>query len=105
MPEKFSLTEEAIADLEEALAYIAQDSPDAALSVADQLERCFRMLGDWPAAAHKREDLTPHSEIRFWNCGTYVIAFSPAPTGLLVLAVVHGKRNIADVLSPRLVQF
>lgn len=98
----FDLTEAATADLEEAVAYIAQDSVKAALGVADNLETTFLFLSKWPNAGHRRDDLTDDPDLLFWPTGRYLIAYLPSRNPVLILAVFHGSRDIKSLLPRRL---
>lgn len=96
----FRLNKDALRDLEEAVAYLAEDSEHAALSLVDDLENGFRFLAQWPLTGHRRTDLT-RSSLRFWTVAGYVIAYRPIPKPLTIIAVLHGSRDIHSVLKDR----
>ncbi len=98
----FALTEDATADLEEAISYLAEENEHAALKVADELEDAFRFVAEWPLLGHRREDLTDSPDVRFWRSGRYLIAYLPEKTPVLILAVYHGSRDIQSLLPRRL---
>ncbi len=98
----FDLTEDATADLEEAISYIAEDSEQAALRVADELEDAFQFVAEWPLLGHRREDLTDSPDVRFWRSGRYLIAYLPDKIPVLIVAVYHGSRDIESLLPSRL---
>ncbi len=102
MPFPFDLTEEATADLEEAISYIAADSVRAAIKIADQLESTLHFLADWPETGHRRQDLTENDELRFWTAGRYLIAYFPNTRPILIIAVFHGSRDVKSLLPRRL---
>jgi len=105
MPLAFDLTEEATADLEEIVGYIAVENQRAALRIADELESAFQFLADWPFAGHLRQDLIDSDLVRFWLSSRYLIVYSPFKTPLLIVAVFHGSRDIAEHLPRRLETF
>jgi plasmid stabilization system protein ParE len=99
---RFRLTEDAVRDLEQAAAYLAQESETAALNLADDLEHAFLFIADWPGCGHRRSDITPHGDIRFWTKGDYLICYRLATSPLLILGVVHGARDAARLIATRL---
>jgi plasmid stabilization system protein ParE len=98
----FRLAEDAVRDLEEAAAYLAEQSETAALHLADDLEHTFLFIARWPACGHRRPDLTLKEDIRFWSSNGYLIVYRVQPRPLLVLAVLHGARDAASAIAPRL---
>lgn len=97
----FKLSKDSLRDLEEAVAYLAEDSVDAALNLTDDLESAFHFLTQWPLAGHRRSDLT-RSSLRFWTVAEYLIAYRPRPRPLTIIAVLHGSRDVAAILKDRL---
>ncbi len=97
----FRLNKDALRDLEEAVAYLAEDSERAALDLVDDLESGFRFLANWPHSGHRRTDIS-RSQLRFWTIAGYVIAYRPTPKPLIIIAVLHGSRDISSVLKDRL---
>lgn len=95
---RFILHPEAYTDLEEIWEYIATDSLNAADRVTEEIHRMIRSLVDFPQQGHKRPDLTSHP-LRFALVRNYLIAYAPDEKPLLVVAVVHGRRD------PRAIKF
>ena len=83
---------EALADLHEIFDFIAADSPKSAQDVVEEIYETIRTLTRFPNAGHVRKDLTANP-IRFHPVRNYVIAYAPDETPLLVLAVLHARRN------------
>ena len=54
----FELHPEAEADLDDIIAFIAQDSVDAAGRVLDEFDGVFALLAQRPGMGHRRSDLT-----------------------------------------------
>ena len=96
----FQLNRDAARDLEEAVAYLAQDSEHATLSLVDDLENGFRFPAQWPLTGHRRPDII-RSHLRFWTVAGYAIAYQPTPKPPTIVAVLHGSRDIHSVLKDR----
>jgi plasmid stabilization system protein ParE len=66
-PARYVITETAVADLHEIWEYIADDSPDVADRVFQELlNECERLASD-PGIGHTREDLIPKRPVKFWT--------------------------------------
>ena len=104
MPAAFSLTEDATADLEAAVALIARTNPDAAVKLADSLEDAFFFLAEWPGLGHRRSDLTSVDDVRFWTVAPRLLAYIPARIPILIIAVLHASQPMRGILQTRLEQ-
>ena len=102
MATRFQLTEDAVRDLEQAAAYLAEESEIVALNLADDLEHAFLFIASWPGCGHRRSDITRHEDIRFWTNGDYLICYRLATDPLLILGVLHGARDTASLITTRL---
>ena len=94
---------EARADLDEIWEYIADDSLAAADRVIAEVLAAIRNLVPFPAAGHRRPDLTSRP-LRFIRVREYLIAYAPEDELLWVIAVIHGRWNpraIAAILRGR----
>lgn len=99
----FVLHPEALADLEEIWEYIAADNLDAADRVLEELYEAIHGLISFPQQGHRRSDLTARP-LRFQSVRDLLIAYAPDEQPLLVVAVLHGRRNprvIAALLRER----
>ncbi len=93
----------ALDDLAEIWEYIAVDSIDSADRVLEEIRETIRALLSFPHQGHKRPDLTARP-LRFTTVRQYLIAYAPDEVPLLVVAVIHGRRNpriIAAMLRRR----
>lgn len=90
--EGFILHPEAAADITGIWEYISKDSPEAARRVREEIRHAIRALLSFPHQGHKRSDLTSRP-LRFWRVKSYLIAYAPDEAPLLVIAVLHGRRN------------
>jgi len=99
----FVLHPEAFADLEEIWEFIATDNLGAADRVLEEIYGAIRSLVSFPQQGHRRTDLTSRP-IRFQPVRDFLIAYAPDEEPLLVIAVLHGRRNprvIAALLRER----
>ena len=93
------LTDRAEADLEDIWVHIAHDSPAAATRFINRiLERCER-LADMPGTGRLRTDLGP--ELRSVVVGSYLIIYRRIQGGIEIVRVLHGRRNLRALFSPR----
>ena len=97
----FQFTPEAIEDLDNIWHFIAQENPQAADRVeAEIIATCLRIAG-YPRIGHKRQDITV-LPVRFWTVlkyPNYVIVYRSDTLPLQVIAVLHGKRDLEEVLG------
>lgn len=99
----FELHPGAAQDITEIWQFIAEDSLDAATSFRESILEAIRNLAAFPYQGHRRSDLTSRS-LRFQRIRDYLIAYAPDEKPLLVIAVIHGRRNpriVAAVLRER----
>ncbi len=94
----FILTNSAEAQLNEILDYVARDSVAAALKVHDALMSSAGHLAEMPEIGHTREDLTPRP-LKFWSVFSYLIVYDPASRPLTIVAILHGARDIENILG------
>ena len=90
-------------DLREIASFIAEDNPDAALRVVDEIHATLVLLARFPQQGHKRPDLTSRS-LRFAVVREYLIAYAPDKKPLWVVAILHGRRSpktMAAILRSR----
>jgi toxin ParE1/3/4 len=73
--------------------YIAQDSPANADRMLDRINDTMNRLAAVPFMGQARVDLAPG--LRMFPVGSYLIFFRPIESGLEVIRVLHGKRNIS----------
>jgi plasmid stabilization system protein ParE len=88
---KVSYTEEAVADIVQAITYLNERNPTAAANLDADLARCIERLGD-------REFEGPVSRlrsgavVRSWGVPPFRIYYQRHPDELLILRVYHQKR-------------
>ena len=99
----FQLTPQATEDLDAIWWFIAADSREAADRVEIEIVATCRRLAKHPRMGTKRRDITP-LPLRFWTVTrfpNYVIVYRPETVPLQVVAVLHGKRDLKEVLGSR----
>jgi plasmid stabilization system protein ParE len=99
----FVLHPEAFADLDEIWEFIAADNLDAADRVLEEIYEAIRALVPFPQQGHRRPDLTSRP-LRFHPVRDFLIVYAPDEKPLVVLALLHGRRNprvMAAVLRGR----
>jgi plasmid stabilization system protein ParE len=94
----YRLTERAEADVDSIADFIAGESVDAAVKVVLALEDAFVLLASRPGIGHAREDLTDRP-LKFWSVYSYLVVYDPAGDPLTIVAVLHGARDVAQLLK------
>lgn len=97
---RFELTRSALADLDELWTYIAEDSAEAADRVTSTILDACALLAERPLIGHTRADLTSRP-VRFWSSGRYLIVYRVDTEPVKIIAVFHGARDVATLLTDR----
>lgn len=85
------LSPRAEADLAGIADHIAQDSPVAAVRLI-RIEKACALLGDNPLLGRARPEIAPAA--RSWTIGRYLVLYRPLATGVEIIRVVHGARDL-----------
>jgi plasmid stabilization system protein ParE len=88
----FALHPLAAQDITEIWEYIAEDNPQAARRLREEIHSAIRALVPFPRQGHRRPDLTSRP-LRFILVHEYLIAYAPDEKPLWVVAVMHGRRS------------
>jgi toxin ParE1/3/4 len=99
----FALHPDAVTDIDEIWEFIAADNLDAADRTLNEVFEAISALVQFPHAGHIRADLTSRP-LRFHPVRDFLVAYAPDENPLLVIAVLHGRRNprvIAALLRDR----
>lgn len=88
----FVLHPQAAQDITDIWELLAEAKPHAARRVREDILAAIRALVPFPHQGHRRPDLTSRP-LRFTTVREYLIAYAPDERPLLVLAVLHGRRN------------
>lgn len=97
---RYELTRSALADIDELWTYIAEDNVEAADRVSSAILDACEFLAEQPLIGHTREDLTPRP-VLFWTSGRYLIVYRPETEPLRIVAIFHGGRDVASLLTDR----
>jgi antitoxin ParD1/3/4 len=103
MNARFQFTPQATEDLDAIWWFIAEENRDAADRVEMEIISTCRRLAKHPLMGTKRQDITS-LPVRFWTLpkySNYVIVYRPDTAPLQVVAVLHGKRDLKEVLEGR----
>ena len=98
MSQRYRLTPGAQGDVDQIVDVIAADNVEAALRVHAALEHAFEHLAEMPAIGHARDDLTTRP-VKFWSVYSYLVVYDPASSPLTVIAVLHGARDVENILK------
>jgi toxin ParE1/3/4 len=88
--------EQAEEDLIDIWSYIAQDNPQAADDLLDEIDTKASKLASSPYLGAARPDIAP--ELRHSLVGRYLILYRVITDGIQVVRVVHGARNLPNLL-------
>ena len=92
----YRLTSRARRDVLNIWSRIAMDNEPAADRFIDLLTHHFDLLGDNPHAGRHRDELRPG--YRSFPVGEYLILYRIMESGVCILHVVHGRRDIGGLL-------
>lgn len=96
----YILSPDALHDLQDIWDFIAFDSASAANQLEDSFFNAFEKLARQPGMGHTRRDLTDR-DVRFWPEGSYLIVYRELPEALQVVAVLHGSRDVPEIMRKR----
>ena len=96
MKPRFDLTEQAQTDILEIWCYIARDSPAAADRMVDRFTATYQRLAENPALGVAQDQYRPG--LRCFRVGSYLIFYQPTDAGILVIRVLHGARQLENLL-------
>jgi toxin ParE1/3/4 len=88
----FLLHPDAAEDILEIWQFIAADDPAAATRFRETILESIRKLVNFPHQGHRRRDLTS-APLRFQTVRDYLIAYASDEKPVVVVAVIHGRRN------------
>jgi plasmid stabilization system protein ParE len=102
MKRRYVLAPEAALDLVQIWRYIKRQS---SVRIADRVESAVRdqivFLTATPGAGHSRKDLTDEA-VKFFPIYSYLLVFRPGTKPLEVIAILHGRRDVEQILKNRL---
>ena len=102
MRTRYVLSPEAAFDLVQMWRHIKQQT---SVAIADRVESVIRdkilYLAESSGAGHWRKDLTDEA-VRFFPVYSYLIVYRPETKPLQVVSILHGHRNVEQILKDRL---
>ena len=102
MSRRYVLAPEAASDLVQIWRYVKKQS---SIAVADRVESVIRekivFLAGSPGAGHWRKNLTDEA-VRFFPVYSYLIVYRPETKPLQVVSILHGRRDLEQILTDRL---
>ena len=101
MSVRYVLAPEAALDLVQIWRYIKKQS---SIEMAERVESTIRdklvFLAGNPSAGHWRKNLTGEA-VKFFPVYSYLIVYRPETKPLQIVAVLHGRRDVEQVLKGR----
>jgi plasmid stabilization system protein ParE len=89
---KVTYTEEAVADIVEAITYLSERNPTAAAKLDAEIARCIERLADREFEGPVSR-LRSRAVVRSWGVPPFRIYYQRHPGELLILRVYHQKRR------------
>lgn len=86
------VTANALEDLDEAWLFLAQEDLEAADRLVDEVHATAQRLLKHPELGRARPEL--REGIRSWTVGRYLVFYTIRRDTLIVLRVVHGRRDL-----------
>ena len=80
----------ALAEIDDAIAYIARDNYSAAIELLDRIDATAQLLAETPIGRPGRVHDTFEKPV---SGSPYIIAYHLGENTLTILRVIHGRRN------------
>jgi toxin ParE1/3/4 len=98
---RYVLAPQAALDLVEIWRYVKEQ---ASVTIADRVESAVRermvFLAGTPGAGHRRKDLT-EQDVKFFPVYSYLIVYRPETKPLEIASILHGRRDVEQILRSR----
>ena len=102
MTRRYVLAPEAALDLVQIWRYLKEQS---SIEIADRVELVIRdkivFLATNTGAGHWRKNLTDE-KVKFFPVYSYLIVYRPETTPLQIVSILHGRRDVEQLLRDRL---
>lgn len=96
---RFVLTEPARRDLDQIKSFLLDKAgPTITRRVVKDIRAALKLLGKQPGVGHVREDLTGRP-VKFWPVYSYLIVYDPETEPIQILRVLHGMRDVEEILN------
>ena len=95
----YRLSQTAEAELEEILLFVAEQSGiDRALHVHGRFVDAFEHLAKMPGSGSKRS--ITGDRVRWWRVFDWIVLYEWQSTPVTILRVIHGARDLYQILNP-----
>lgn len=95
---RFALTRAAERDLDQIRMHLLQQAgPRVARLALKEIRNALSLVAAQPGIGHLHEDLTP-LPVKFWLVYSYLIIYKPETKPLQILRILHGMRDVGDIL-------
>ncbi|HLO84020.1 MAG TPA: type II toxin-antitoxin system RelE/ParE family toxin [Nostocaceae cyanobacterium] len=94
---RFKISHQALQDIENIWNYIANQNPQAADNLFDQLRAKFPKLAKFPQMGRSRFDLAP--SLRCFPVASYLIFYRPIEQGIEIVRILHGSQDIESIFT------
>jgi toxin ParE1/3/4 len=94
---QLSYSPAALEDLKAITLYIADDSPERALTFVEELQQKAAQAAEWPNLFPARDDLS--TGLRCISHGRYLIFYHRETNGVRVVRVLHGARDLKGIFE------
>jgi toxin ParE1/3/4 len=96
---RFILARPAERDLDQIKSYLIEKAgPRITRTVIQEIRSALNLLGTNPEIGHVREDLTD-LPLKFWPVSSYLIVYDPQAKPVEVIRVLHGMREVEEILN------
>ncbi len=93
----YSLSDEAIQDLENLCDFLAQTSPKAASQIFDDIRQKAKLLAQFPNMGKHYDRLVPN--LRGAIVREYIIFYYPRADGIDIARIISGYRDLDTLFS------
>lgn len=93
----YSLSDEAVRDLEKLCDYLAQNQPKAASRIFDSIRQRCKLLAQFPNMGKSYNRLAPN--LRGAVIEDYIIFYYPRQDGIDVVRIVSGYRDLETLFE------
>ena len=99
MKNKIRINPAVIADVQEIITYIAEDNPEAASKMGDNIFSKIEKLADFPEMGTSLSSkINIQTDYRFLVCGVYLIFYKIEGEFVSVYRVLNGVRDYLSIL-------
>lgn len=85
-------------DINDIILYVANENPQAASKLLNDLYETMSMIATHPMMGHKREDLTD-KPVRFWAFKNHYLIVYKDLSPIEIVRVLSGYRNLSILLN------